>query len=266
MSKIVINVMWDQEARVWVAINDELPIATESDTYEGLVKRIQDIVPEMAEANHVDISDIEIDIKEQFLMPNAETLEAMEEVINGRTSKAYYSIEELMKDLEADDDDDDESCESTTQKFEQFYGKPFNEITQDDLGDAEEIDWGGDVGAEQNRAWDPDFTKVTPEEARRLKEADEQIAKGEYYDEDEFWKSFDDSDPFYSKEHTQMLEKRINDMNAGKNVHEHELIEEEMTASVTDATFDNQAEALFDEYNEAFSNLAMKDLDEESDD
>ncbi len=161
MSKVVINVMWDQEARVWVAINDELPIATESDTYEGLVKRIQDIVPEMAEANHVDISDVEIHIKEQFLQPNAETLEAMEEVINGRTSKAYYSIEELMKDLEADD---------------------------------EEIDWGGDVGAEKIRAWDPDYIKVTPEEARRLKDADEQMARGEYYTEKEFWDSFDDSD------------------------------------------------------------------------
>ena len=37
---------------------------------------------------------------------------------------------------------------STTQMFEQFYGKPFTEITQADLGSAEEIDWGEDVGGE----------------------------------------------------------------------------------------------------------------------
>ena len=38
--------------------------------------------------------------------------------------------------------------QSTSQMFEQFYGKPFDEITQDDLDSAEEIDWGEDVGGE----------------------------------------------------------------------------------------------------------------------
>lgn len=38
--------------------------------------------------------------------------------------------------------------QSTAQMFEQFYGKPFAEITQDDLGAADEIDWGEDVGGE----------------------------------------------------------------------------------------------------------------------
>lgn len=38
--------------------------------------------------------------------------------------------------------------QSTAQMFEQFYGKPFAEITQADIGNAEEIDWGEDVGGE----------------------------------------------------------------------------------------------------------------------
>ena len=38
--------------------------------------------------------------------------------------------------------------QSTAQMFEQFYGKPFEKITPDDLGSAEEIDWGEDVGGE----------------------------------------------------------------------------------------------------------------------
>ncbi len=38
--------------------------------------------------------------------------------------------------------------QSTAQMFEQFYGKPFYEITQADLGPSEEIDWGEDVGGE----------------------------------------------------------------------------------------------------------------------
>lgn len=38
--------------------------------------------------------------------------------------------------------------QSTSQLFEQFYGKPFSELTQDDLGVADDIDWGEDVGGE----------------------------------------------------------------------------------------------------------------------
>ena len=38
--------------------------------------------------------------------------------------------------------------QSTSQIFEQFYGKPFDEITQADLDTDEEIDWGEDVGDE----------------------------------------------------------------------------------------------------------------------
>ena len=38
--------------------------------------------------------------------------------------------------------------QSTAQMFEQFYGKPFEEITQADLCPAEEIEWGEDVGGE----------------------------------------------------------------------------------------------------------------------
>ncbi len=38
--------------------------------------------------------------------------------------------------------------QSTLQMFEQFYGKAFDQITQDDLGPADEMDWGEDVGGE----------------------------------------------------------------------------------------------------------------------
>ena len=38
--------------------------------------------------------------------------------------------------------------QSTKMIFEQFYGKPFAEITQADLGSPAEIDWGEDVGGE----------------------------------------------------------------------------------------------------------------------
>lgn len=36
-------------------------------------------------------------------------------------------------------------------------------------------------------AWDPDFTKVTPEERKILDKADEELKNGEYYSHDEVW-------------------------------------------------------------------------------
>lgn len=37
---------------------------------------------------------------------------------------------------------------NTAQMFEQFYGKPFPEITLTDIGAAEKIEWDEDVGGE----------------------------------------------------------------------------------------------------------------------
>ena len=38
--------------------------------------------------------------------------------------------------------------QSTIEMFEQFYGKPFSQITPEDLGSAELTDWSEDVGGE----------------------------------------------------------------------------------------------------------------------
>lgn len=37
-------------------------------------------------------------------------------------------------------------------------------------------------------AWDPDFTKVTPEERERMEAAEKELENGEYVSEDEVWK------------------------------------------------------------------------------
>ena len=36
-------------------------------------------------------------------------------------------------------------------------------------------------------AWDPDFTKVTPEEKELLKETDMEMKNGDYISEKDFW-------------------------------------------------------------------------------
>lgn len=54
-------------------------------------------------------------------------------------------------DPEEPDDPGEWKCSvksSTVVMFERFYGKPFDEITPEDLGPGGEIDWGEDVGGE----------------------------------------------------------------------------------------------------------------------
>lgn len=47
----VIKLFWDKEADVWVAINDDLPLALESESVENLMDRVKLAVPELLELN-----------------------------------------------------------------------------------------------------------------------------------------------------------------------------------------------------------------------
>ncbi len=44
----IVNIMWDDEAAVWVAICDSLGIALESASYDELIGRVVRTAPEMA--------------------------------------------------------------------------------------------------------------------------------------------------------------------------------------------------------------------------
>ncbi len=47
----VIRLQWDPEAEVWVALNDYIPLALESDSLDQLVNKVKDAVPELLELN-----------------------------------------------------------------------------------------------------------------------------------------------------------------------------------------------------------------------
>lgn len=48
----VIDVLWDNEAQVWVATSDDVPgLATESPTLFELVRKLQRLVPELNALN-----------------------------------------------------------------------------------------------------------------------------------------------------------------------------------------------------------------------
>ncbi len=48
-----IQILWDDEAGVWYAINEEIGLALESDSYDTLIRRVCIAAPEMAAENGV---------------------------------------------------------------------------------------------------------------------------------------------------------------------------------------------------------------------
>ena len=46
-----VDVTWDDEAEVWCAVCDDIPLATESDSFDLLLERIKTIAHEILELN-----------------------------------------------------------------------------------------------------------------------------------------------------------------------------------------------------------------------
>lgn len=51
MSAIVIRVDYDEEAMVWVAQSDEIPLVTEADTFEILYRKLPDLIQDVLSEN-----------------------------------------------------------------------------------------------------------------------------------------------------------------------------------------------------------------------
>ncbi|MCL2806253.1 MAG: DUF1902 domain-containing protein [Treponema sp.] len=51
MIEYIVLLTWDDEASVWVAENDDIPIALESDSLDTLIERVRIAVPEILELN-----------------------------------------------------------------------------------------------------------------------------------------------------------------------------------------------------------------------
>ncbi len=82
---------------------------------------------------------------------------------------------------------------STKEIYEEFYKKPIEEISREDIGEDEVIDWGEDVGGE--------------------------IIADDY----------DPNDPFYSESNIKHLEKIIEEIENGTAIlEEHDLIEPDL--------------------------------------
>jgi len=51
MEEYTITITFDEEAAVWYAINDDIPITLESDSLDVLMERVKLAVPELLELN-----------------------------------------------------------------------------------------------------------------------------------------------------------------------------------------------------------------------
>jgi len=59
MNEYTIILTWDDEASVWTAVNDDIPIALESESLDILIERVKEAAPELLELNekkHTDIT------------------------------------------------------------------------------------------------------------------------------------------------------------------------------------------------------------------
>ena len=53
---LFVRAEWDEEAHVWVATSDDVPgLATEEASMEGLIAKLEIIIPELLEANGIEV-------------------------------------------------------------------------------------------------------------------------------------------------------------------------------------------------------------------
>ncbi|SDJ30935.1 protein of unknown function [Lachnospiraceae bacterium G41] len=56
---IPINVFWDDEAKVWIAAGKGIGLILESESYDDLIQRVREAVPELAKENGFTCTGIE---------------------------------------------------------------------------------------------------------------------------------------------------------------------------------------------------------------
>ena len=53
MKTIDVRIIWDKEAKVYVAVGDKIGLVLESESYDRLLERVRTSAPEMMELNHI---------------------------------------------------------------------------------------------------------------------------------------------------------------------------------------------------------------------
>ena len=72
MSDIIVNIMWDEEAKVWIAVCNSLGLALESESYDKLISRVIEAAPEMALLHNTECSSIIISTLDRYYSFNSD--------------------------------------------------------------------------------------------------------------------------------------------------------------------------------------------------
>ena len=63
MTEYTVALSWDDEAAVWIAENDDIPIALESDSLDELMERVRKAAPELLELNEKNYVNVTLHFK-----------------------------------------------------------------------------------------------------------------------------------------------------------------------------------------------------------
>ncbi|MBR1729645.1 MAG: DUF1902 domain-containing protein [Selenomonadaceae bacterium] len=58
MNVYEVKIFWDDEAEVWIAVCDEIPLALESESLDELINRVKLAAPEIIEMNNLPSRDL----------------------------------------------------------------------------------------------------------------------------------------------------------------------------------------------------------------
>ena len=53
----IIEIQWDDDACVWYAVNDSIPLALESNSFDALIEKVKVAAPEILQENGAELGD-----------------------------------------------------------------------------------------------------------------------------------------------------------------------------------------------------------------
>lgn len=65
-----VKMIWDDEAHVWVAVADEIPLMLEGGSYDALIERVKTAAPEILEMNSKPFNPLRLRFMSERLVSN----------------------------------------------------------------------------------------------------------------------------------------------------------------------------------------------------
>ena len=94
-----VNLLWDDEARVWVATSEDVPgLILESESDDALIEKVRNAIPELLEI-YAEGSAVKMSMRD---IPNEETIAAINEaevLLDDPNTMRFSSVDDLFEEL-----------------------------------------------------------------------------------------------------------------------------------------------------------------------